>query len=82
MKWTYHRIKDAGCSKWISGNNWVTKWDNDPILHIGINGQHQTMSGTPDEAKALIQAAQQNAASDCPQPSVSAPVEVGNVGSA
>lgn len=39
MKWTYTRIKSANCSKWTSGNNWVTKFDGSVVCVIGINGK-------------------------------------------
>lgn len=39
MTWKYIRFKNYKCSKWISGDNWVTKFDDEKFCHIGINGK-------------------------------------------
>jgi len=38
MKWKYTRIKSARCSKWVSGNSWVTKFDDEKYCYCGHLG--------------------------------------------
>lgn len=40
--WRYHRLSQQGASKWVLGNNWVTKWDKERFCHIGIDGTKVT----------------------------------------
>ena len=36
MSWKYNRIKSAKCSKWVRGNCWVTKYDDQPLCIVGV----------------------------------------------
>jgi len=38
VSWQYHRDKINRVSKWMLGNNWVTKWDKDRFCIIGFQG--------------------------------------------
>ena len=57
MKWTYTRIKDAKCSKWVSGDNWVSKYDDEMFCAVGINGKrnHAWMIKSPKAARKAVE---------------------------
>ena len=56
MTWTYHRNAKAKCSKWVSGNNWVTKFDAGIICHVGINGVKDGIyTKTPAMCRAMVE---------------------------
>jgi|DEB0MinimDraft_4_1074332.scaffolds.fasta_scaffold31159_1 hypothetical protein len=63
MKWTYTRIKSAKCSKWVSGDNWVTKYDDEMFCAVGINGKrnHAWMIENPKEARKAVESVLSNA---------------------
>lgn len=57
MKWKYYRVRDHQASKWVSGNNWVTKYDDEGYCYIGINGKrvdgHQITD--PKQARRYVE---------------------------
>lgn len=57
MKWTYNRIKGAKCSKWVSGDNWVTKYDDEMFCIVGIKGKRNNawMIENPKEARKCVE---------------------------
>jgi hypothetical protein len=57
MEWKYHRLKQAGASKWVSGNNWVTRFDDGGYCAVGVNGErlreyHET---DPAETRKMVE---------------------------
>lgn len=68
MKWKYTRIKSAKCSKWVCGDNWVTKYDEEKFCHVGINGKpnRALMIESPIEARKSVESFLANAKSDAP----------------
>jgi hypothetical protein len=57
MKWKYTRVKSAKCSKWVKGDNWVTKHDGEKFCHVGINGKPNRawMIESPSEARKCVE---------------------------
>jgi hypothetical protein len=55
MKWKYHRIGTS--SKWVLGNNWVTKFDGDRVCVLGINGKRSEglLTNSPKIAREHIE---------------------------
>ena len=41
--------------KWVSGNLWVTLWNNGDVYHCIAGEPQGKFSGTPEEAKAYIE---------------------------
>ena len=52
LKWEYHRLGDINCSKWVSGNNWVTKFDEKTYCTVGINGKRDKSIWVESPSKA------------------------------
>jgi hypothetical protein len=58
LHWRYHRDAMAGVSKWVLGNNWVTKWDKDRFCIIGFEGQRTDWKvDRPNAAREAIECA-------------------------
>jgi hypothetical protein len=57
LKWKYHRSLEVGASKWIAGNNWVTKYDNDRVCVVGLNGSRVDglYIGRPKDARKYVE---------------------------
>lgn len=53
LRWKYHRISHLRASKWVLGNNWVTKYDGVIGCVVGFNGA-QLIDGSfhPSPSKA------------------------------
>ena len=58
-KWKYTRLTESGVSKWVMGKCWVTRFDDEGFVWVGLDGVALGKKrGSPQTWMTCIQNAQ------------------------